>query len=259
MGSAPRQGNANDHARAALRDSRPTRALIASGRSQALILPFPGTCQWVPAVAEAGGKLYTFHLEAVCMCLFFLSFYACGPARGGEADGLLLGFFWRLLSFVYRHRIYLGICEPDTRHSTALARTRPPADPLPVINEIHAHNMLAGLAISPQTPASRITDAAFAAADMILVMTVHPGKGGQKFMPECLEKVKELRARFGWDKDVQVDGGVGPGNICQCAQAGTLHPLSFRRFMGVGADGERQAQTSSSPGHPYSRPTSRQK
>ncbi|KAI5452091.1 RIBULOSE-phosphate 3-epimerase [Naganishia albida] len=116
--------------------------------------------KWVPAVAEAGGKLYTFHLEAV-------------------------------------------------------------SDPLPVINEIHSHNMLAGLAISPQTPASRITDAAFAAADMILVMTVHPGKGGQKFMPECLEKVKELRARFGWDKDVQVDGGVGPGNICQCAQAGS--------------------------------------
>jgi ribulose-phosphate 3-epimerase len=101
-----------------------------------------------------------------------------------------------------------------------------------VINEIHAHGMRAGLAISPQTPASKITDEAFAAADMILVMTVHPGKGGQKFMPECLEKVKQLRERFGWEKDVQVDGGVGPGNICQCAQAGTFGFYSLPLCVG---------------------------
>ncbi|KAJ9096091.1 hypothetical protein QFC19_007317 [Naganishia cerealis] len=116
--------------------------------------------KWVPAVAEAGGKLYTFHLEAV-------------------------------------------------------------SDPLPVIKHIHAHGMRAGLAISPQTPSSAITQTAWDAADMILVMTVHPGKGGQKFMPECLDKVKELREKYGWDKDVEVDGGIGPGNICQCAKAGS--------------------------------------
>lgn len=86
--------------------------------------------------------------------------------------------------------------------------------------------MKAGLAISPQTPSASITDAAFAQADMILVMTVHPGKGGQKFMPECLQKVEELRERFGWDKDIEVDGGIGPGNICQCAKAGELVPAS---------------------------------
>jgi ribulose-phosphate 3-epimerase len=83
--------------------------------------------------------------------------------------------------------------------------------------------MLAGLAISPQTPASAITDEAYHAADMILVMTVHPGAGGQKFMPECLEKARELRRRFnGVEKHIQVDGGVGPGNICDCAKAGKL-------------------------------------
>ena len=81
--------------------------------------------------------------------------------------------------------------------------------------------MLAGLAISPQTPSTAITDEMFHAADMILIMTVHPGAGGQKFMPECIEKARELRKRFnGVEKHIQVDGGVGPGNVCDCAKAG---------------------------------------
>lgn len=80
--------------------------------------------------------------------------------------------------------------------------------------------MLAGLAISPDTPSSSITDAMGTAADMLLVMTVQPGAGGQKFRTECLPKVKELRERFGEEKNIQVDGGVGPGNICACAEHG---------------------------------------
>jgi ribulose-phosphate 3-epimerase len=60
------------------------------------------------------------------------------------------------------------------------------------------------------------------AADLLLVMTVHPGKGGQKFMPECLEKVKALREKYGNKVDIQVDGGVGSGNVCDCAKAGEL-------------------------------------
>jgi ribulose-phosphate 3-epimerase len=90
-----------------------------------------------------------------------------------------------------------------------------------VIKSIQSHGMLAGLAISPQTPSTAITDEMFHAADMILIMTVHPGAGGQKFMPECIEKARELRKRFnGVEKHIQVDGGVGPGNVCDCAKAG---------------------------------------
>lgn len=88
-----------------------------------------------------------------------------------------------------------------------------------VLTLIHTHGMKAGLAISPQTDASAVTDDMGNAADLILVMTVHPGRGGQKFMPECLSKVEELRRRFP-SKDIQVDGGVGAGNACQCAKAG---------------------------------------
>jgi ribulose-phosphate 3-epimerase len=80
--------------------------------------------------------------------------------------------------------------------------------------------MLAGLAISPDTPSTVITDALGNAADHLLVMTVRPGFGGQKFMVECLSKVTELRARFP-TKNIQVDGGVGAGNACQCAKAGS--------------------------------------
>lgn len=90
-----------------------------------------------------------------------------------------------------------------------------------MIKSIQSHGMLAGLAISPQTPSTAITDEMFHAADMILIMTVHPGAGGQKFMPECIEKARELRKRFnGVEKHIQVDGGVGPGNVCDCAKAG---------------------------------------
>ncbi|KAB5594238.1 Ribulose-phosphate 3-epimerase [Ceratobasidium theobromae] len=85
---------------------------------------------------------------------------------------------------------------------------------------IREHGMRAAIAISPGTPSKAITDEIANAVDMILVMTVNPGRGGQKFMPDCMTKVSELRARFP-DKDIQVDGGVGPGNIQTCAHAGS--------------------------------------
>jgi len=90
-----------------------------------------------------------------------------------------------------------------------------------VLNLVEKHNMKSGLAISPDTPASSITDDMGKKADLLLVMTVHPGRGGQKFMPECLKKVEELRQRFP-GKNIQVDGGVSGSNACQCAKAGRL-------------------------------------
>lgn len=95
--------------------------------------------------------------------------------------------------------------------------------------------MKAGVAISPDTPSTAITDEIGAAADMLLVMTVYPGasqyrffdwspqggtgRGGQKFLERCVPKVAELRARFP-EKDIEVDGGVGPKTIGVCADAG---------------------------------------
>ena len=79
--------------------------------------------------------------------------------------------------------------------------------------------MKAGVAISPDTPSTAVTDEIAEAADMLLVMTVYPGRGGQKFLERCVPKVAELRARFP-DKDIEVDGGVGPKTIGVCADAG---------------------------------------
>jgi len=80
--------------------------------------------------------------------------------------------------------------------------------------------MKAGVAISPDTPSTAITDEIANAADMLLVMTVYPGRGGQKFLDRCVPKVSELRARFP-DKNIEVDGGVGPSTIGVCAHAGS--------------------------------------
>lgn len=84
--------------------------------------------------------------------------------------------------------------------------------------------MRAAVAISPATPAAAITDKLGNSVDMMLVMTVVPGAGGQKFMKECVPKVAELRTRFP-SKDIQVDGGVGPATVGCCARAGEL-PLT---------------------------------
>ncbi|KAG7099170.1 hypothetical protein E1B28_001041 [Marasmius oreades] len=94
------------------------------------------------------------------------------------------------------------------------------SDPISLIKAIHDRKMKAGVAISPDTPSLAITDEIGHSADMLLVMTVYPGRGGQKFLERCVPKVAELRARFP-EKDIEVDGGVGPKTIDVCAQAGS--------------------------------------
>lgn len=63
-------------------------------------------------------------------------------------------------------------------------------DPLAVIKAAHAAGMKAGVAIKPKTPAEAVMGEIAEAADMILVMTVEPGFGGQKYMQECMPKVR---------------------------------------------------------------------
>ncbi|KAJ2832047.1 RIBULOSE-phosphate 3-epimerase [Coemansia erecta] len=87
-----------------------------------------------------------------------------------------------------------------------------------LIDRVHALNMKCGIAIKPKTPVASVIPLVHK-LDQVLVMTVEPGFGGQSFMPECMDKVRELRAQFP-DLDIEVDGGLAPENIEVAAQAG---------------------------------------
>ena len=86
--------------------------------------------------------------------------------------------------------------------------------------KIRASGMHVGVAIKPATKAEVVFGLVDeGAVDMVLVMTVEPGFGGQKFNPECCAKVKTLRERFP-DLKIQVDGGLSASTIDVAAEAG---------------------------------------
>lgn len=79
-----------------------------------------------------------------------------------------------------------------------------------------------GITISPETPA-RAVEPYLKLVDMVLVMTVKPGFGGQKLIPECLDKVREVRAMVlekGLRTDIEVDGGIRVDNVNLALEAG---------------------------------------
>ncbi|KAL7297950.1 hypothetical protein TKK_0008968 [Trichogramma kaykai] len=94
----------------------------------------------------------------------------------------------------------------------------PVADVSLVCRKVREAGMKVGVALKPGTPVSVVTDY-IDLADMVLVMTVEPGLGGQKFMDNMMPKVSWLRENYP-DIDIEVDGGVGPNTIDACAKAG---------------------------------------
>lgn len=84
-----------------------------------------------------------------------------------------------------------------------------------IISKIKSYGLKAGMSIKPKTPAKDCFKF-LPELDMLLVMTVEPGFGGQKFMPECAEKIKEIKAENS-DIIIQVDGGINAetGKICK--------------------------------------------
>lgn len=91
-----------------------------------------------------------------------------------------------------------------------------------LIRWIHAQGKKAGLSLRPQTPIERILPF-LAELDLVLVMSVHPGFGGQKFMPESLDKVKILKQAIqtqGLDCLIQIDGGINAQTAAFALSAG---------------------------------------
>ncbi|TXG54842.1 hypothetical protein EZV62_020098 [Acer yangbiense] len=86
-----------------------------------------------------------------------------------------------------------------------------------LVQKIKSKGMSPGVALKPGTPIEEVE--ADNPVDMVLVMTVEPGFGGQKFMPATMDKVRTLRKKYP-SLDIEVDGGFGPSTIAMAASAG---------------------------------------
>lgn len=104
-------------------------------------------------------------------------------------------------------------CDWITVHIEALK------NPVPLFRKIRAAGKLAGIAVNPETPVKSL-EACRNECDLVLVMSVHPGFGGQKFIPGSTDKIREVRELFGPDTLISVDGGIGPKTISDVSAAG---------------------------------------
>lgn len=95
-------------------------------------------------------------------------------------------------------------------------------DPESVIDMIHNAGKKAGMSIKPATPVEKIIPYADK-LDMLLVMTVEPGFGGQKYIPQSTERIRQARHIFndrGLGTDIEVDGGISAENVHVVIEAG---------------------------------------
>lgn len=113
-----------------------------------------------------------------------------------------------------------------------------------VVQHIHSRGALAGVVINPATPVSTLTDI-LDAVDYVLVMSVNPGFGGQKFIPRTLGKIRhlaELRALRSLSFRIEVDGGIGLDTISAVVQAGAEILVAGSAVFGDGNSGQNVQQ-----------------
>ena len=109
------------------------------------------------------------------------------------------------------------------------------------LQSIRALGVKAGVALNPATSLSAVEYVADL-ADLILVMSVNPGFGGQSFIPSALEKVQrlaDLRAEKGYTFEIEIDGGVGLGNIAEVSAAGVDIAVAGSAVYGAEDVGQR--------------------
>ncbi|MGK0264946.1 MAG: ribulose-phosphate 3-epimerase [Planctomycetota bacterium] len=88
-----------------------------------------------------------------------------------------------------------------------------------LLKHIRSRGKKAGLSVQPDTPIERLKPY-LKDLDLVLIMSVFAGFGGQKFMTSVLHKAQELRA-MGFEGEISMDGGIAPGTIADAAAAGT--------------------------------------
>lgn len=110
--------------------------------------------------------------------------------------------------------------EAGASHITVHIESCP--DILAALHQIKALGCKAGVTMNPSTHAKTILPA-MAHADIVLVMSVHPGYSGQTFMPQILDKIREVRSMLdalGSNADLEVDGGISEATLPSVIQAG---------------------------------------
>ena len=104
-----------------------------------------------------------------------------------------------------------------------------------LVHDIQERGMKAGIALNPGTPLSMIEEL-LPILDFVLIMSVNPGFGGQKFIPYSLDKIRRLREMANQvgreDLDIEVDGGVGPANAKALADAGVTIAVAGSAVFG---------------------------
>lgn len=105
-------------------------------------------------------------------------------------------------------------CEAITFHVEAVS------EPTELLREIRDNDVVAGLAINPDTPLE-VVEPFLPEVDLLLVMSVNPGFGGQEFMADVLSKVTRARELAGDRLLISMDGGIAELTIAECSAAGT--------------------------------------
>ena len=101
---------------------------------------------------------------------------------------------------------------------------------------IQSHGMRAGVVINPATPVDTLSEV-LDVVDYVLVMSVNPGFGGQKFIPSSLHKIRklaELRRERGLNFRIEVDGGIGLDTVAEVVQAGAEILVAGNAVFGKG-------------------------
>ena len=123
-----------------------------------------------------------------------------------------------------------------------------------VIEKIRECGKKVGISIKPSTPAF-VLEPFLDKVDMVLVMTVEPGFGGQKLIPETVQKVKVLRdyaEAQGLKLDIEVDGGIGADNLYMLTEAGAnVIVAGSAIFKAEDPDAVMRAMRKSADEHPY--------
>jgi ribulose-phosphate 3-epimerase len=95
-------------------------------------------------------------------------------------------------------------------------------DPRPLFDDLRRRDVGVGLVLNPETPVDTVLPY-LGEIDLLLVMSVHPGWGGQSFIPEVLDKVRAARAEIdarGLDAEIEIDGGINVETAPEAAAAG---------------------------------------